>query len=128
MTSRSILAIPLVCIALLTGCTVSNTKESKDTNITKIEAIDTVEGYIRENKMYHPDYNQVVILDTKDNVYLVEAYYMMYDDAGFLDKYCIGTFKVDASNGEVNGSTNKPLQESVYRGIDQGIEIRTECY
>lgn len=128
MTSRSILAIPLVCIALLTGCTASNTKESKDTNITNIEVINIVEGYIRENKIYYPDYNKVVMLDTKDNVYLVESYYTMYDDAGFLDKYCIGTFKVDVSNGEVSGSTSKPLQESVYRGIGQGIERRTECY
>lgn len=118
MKTRSILIVPIVCLALLSGCIISTNEKGRECKLSKAQAIDTVEGYIRANKMYYPDYSQIVKLDTKGSAYIVESYYVMYDDEGFLDKICIGKFTVDANDGEVKGRTVKPYQESVYRGIN----------
>lgn len=128
MKTRSILIVPIVCLALLSGCTTLTDDESINYKLSKAQAIDAVKEYVRVNKMYFPDYLQVVKLDTKGSAYIVESYYTMYDEAGFLDKICIGKFTVDTNDGEVKGRTVKPYQESVYRGINQGIEKITTCY
>ena len=117
--NKKVLMMPMLCALIMTGCTSLGVKENQ--NITKLQALSNVKSYVYNNELYNPDYSVVtgVVKDEKNSFYNVESYYQSYDSAGFLDKICIGKFKVNMVSGEVDGNINQPKEISNYRGQEQ---------